>query len=81
MQDAERRLLALLMPEGLLDYFDIMDVSQADKELHIHSHREALSVNFNFVPKHLIRQASMDCLLFDKGAEFHPYIHNPLTLS
>ncbi|TYP96378.1 hypothetical protein BC792_10686 [Sphingobacterium allocomposti] len=36
MQDAERRLLALLMPEGLLDYFDIMEVVQQDKELHIH---------------------------------------------
>ncbi|MBE8720261.1 ISAon1 family transposase N-terminal region protein [Sphingobacterium pedocola] len=36
MQDAERRLLALLMPEGLLDYFDIMEVVQKDKELHIH---------------------------------------------
>jgi transposase len=28
--------LALLMPEGLLDYFDIMEVVQQDKELHIH---------------------------------------------
>ena len=36
MQDAERRLLALLMPEGLLDYFDIMKVVPQDKELHIH---------------------------------------------
>ncbi|WP_317164359.1 transposase [Sphingobacterium sp. SGG-5] len=36
LQDAERRLLALLMPEGLLDYFDIMEVVQKDKELHIH---------------------------------------------
>ncbi|WDF67141.1 transposase [Sphingobacterium oryzagri] len=36
MQDAERKLLALLMPEGLLDYFDIMDVRQVNKELHIH---------------------------------------------
>jgi len=24
------------MPEGLLDYFDIMEVVQKDKELHIH---------------------------------------------
>ena len=36
MQDAERRLLTLLMPEGLLEYFDIMDVVQVNKELHIH---------------------------------------------
>ena len=36
MQDAERRLLALLMPKGLLEYFDIMEVVQQDKELHIH---------------------------------------------
>lgn len=36
MQDAERRLLCLLMPEGLLDYFDIKEVVQQDKELHIH---------------------------------------------
>ncbi|HLS95792.1 MAG TPA: hypothetical protein VK017_09560, partial [Sphingobacterium sp.] len=36
MQDADRRLLALLMPEGLLDYFDIMEVVQQGKELHIH---------------------------------------------
>ena len=36
MQDAERKLLALLMPEGLLDYFDIIEVVQLDKELHIH---------------------------------------------
>ena len=36
MQDAERRLLSLLMPKGLLDYFDIMEVVQQDQELHIH---------------------------------------------
>lgn len=36
MQDVERRLLSLLMPEGLLDYFDIKEVVQEDKELHIH---------------------------------------------
>jgi len=36
LQDAERILLTLLMPEGLLDYFDIMEVVQVDKELHIH---------------------------------------------
>lgn len=36
MQDAERRLLSLLMPEGLLDYFEITDVFQKNKELQIH---------------------------------------------
>ncbi|MGJ1344036.1 ISAon1 family transposase N-terminal region protein [Sphingobacterium spiritivorum] len=28
--------MALLMSEGLLDYFDIIEVVQLDKELHIH---------------------------------------------
>ncbi|NQD71749.1 transposase [Sphingobacterium shayense] len=36
MQDAERKLLSLLMPEGLLEYFDIIEVIQRDKQLHIH---------------------------------------------
>jgi len=36
LQDAERKLLSLLMPEGLLDYFEIIDVSQVAKELEIH---------------------------------------------
>jgi len=36
LQDAERKLLSLLMPEGLLDYFDIIDVSKVGGELHIY---------------------------------------------
>jgi len=36
LQDAERKLLTLLMPEGLLEYFDIMDVVSKDNELHIY---------------------------------------------
>ncbi|MGJ1420811.1 ISAon1 family transposase N-terminal region protein [Sphingobacterium spiritivorum] len=43
MQDAERRLLALLMPEGLLDYFDIIEIVQLDKELHIHLHEKNIA--------------------------------------
>jgi hypothetical protein len=36
VQDTERKLLSLLMPEGLLDYFDIIDVVQVHHELQIH---------------------------------------------
>ncbi|WP_341832051.1 hypothetical protein AACH28_01580 [Sphingobacterium thalpophilum] len=36
MQDAERKLLSLLMPEGLLEYFQILEVDQVDNQLHIY---------------------------------------------
>lgn len=36
MQDAERKLLSLLMPEGLLEYFKILQVDQVDNQLHIY---------------------------------------------
>ena len=36
MQEAERKLLTLLMPEGLLDYFDILEVTQLEDSLHIY---------------------------------------------
>ncbi len=36
MQDAERKLLSLLMPEGLLDYFQIQEVDQVADQLHIY---------------------------------------------
>ena len=43
MQDAERKLLALLMPEGLLDYFDIVDVSKVNGELHIYLDKRSIA--------------------------------------
>ena len=36
MQDAERKLLSLLMHEGLLEYFEILEVNQVDNQLHIY---------------------------------------------
>ncbi len=36
MQDTERKLLSLLMPEGLLEYFEILEVNQVDNQLHIY---------------------------------------------
>ena len=36
MLEAERKLLTLLMPEGLLDYFDILEVTQIESHLHIY---------------------------------------------
>ena len=36
MQEAERKLLTLLMPEGLLEYFDILEVDQIEDSLHIY---------------------------------------------
>lgn len=36
MQDAERKLLSLLMPDGLLEYFEILEVDQVDNHLHIY---------------------------------------------
>ncbi|WP_182982378.1 transposase [Sphingobacterium sp. UME9] len=36
MQEAERKLLSLLMPEGLLEYFQILEVDQVDNQLHIY---------------------------------------------
>ena len=36
MQEAERKLLSLLMPEGLLEYFQILEVNQVDNQLHIY---------------------------------------------
>lgn len=36
MQDSERKLLSLLMPEGLLEYFQIHKVDQVENQLHIY---------------------------------------------
>lgn len=36
MQAAERKLLSLLMPEGLLEYFQIQEVDQVENQLHIY---------------------------------------------
>lgn len=36
MQEAGRKLLSLLMPEGLLEYFQILEVDQVDHHLHIY---------------------------------------------
>ena len=36
MVEAERKLLSLLMPEGLLDYFEIQEVDQVSNQLHIY---------------------------------------------
>ncbi len=36
MQAAERKLLTLLLPEGLLDYFQILEVNQVEDQLHIY---------------------------------------------
>ncbi|WP_343321762.1 hypothetical protein [Sphingobacterium multivorum] len=36
MQEAKRKLLSLLMPEGLLEYFQILEVDQVDNQLHIY---------------------------------------------
>lgn len=36
MQEAERKLLSLLMPKGLLEYFQILEVNQIEKQLHIY---------------------------------------------
>ncbi|MBD1428117.1 ISAon1 family transposase N-terminal region protein [Sphingobacterium litopenaei] len=36
MQEAERKLLSLLLPEGLLEYFQILEVDQVDNQLHIY---------------------------------------------
>lgn len=36
MQAAERKLLSLLMPEGLLEYFQIQEVNQVENQLHIY---------------------------------------------
>lgn len=47
MQDAERRLLTLLMPEGLLEYFDIMEVIHVNNELHIHLDEKNIWIKMN----------------------------------
>jgi len=36
LQAAERKLLSLLMPEGLLEYFQIQEVDQVENQLHIY---------------------------------------------
>ena len=36
MQEAERKLLSLLMPKGLLEYFQILEVNQIENQLHIY---------------------------------------------
>ena len=36
MQAAERKLLSLLMPEWLLEYFQIQEVDQGENQLHIY---------------------------------------------
>lgn len=36
MQAAERKLLSLLMPERLLEYFQIKEVDKVENQLHIY---------------------------------------------
>jgi len=36
LQAAERKLLSFLMPEGLLEYFQIQEVDQVEDQLHIY---------------------------------------------